>query len=355
MKLFDKYILREFAIPFLTIVVGFVLLFVVFDLSSRLDDFIRHGMSADEVLAFYYLYVPQMIVAVAPISLLLAIFFSLGRLNRNREILALRASGVSLIRIGRPLFMVGAVCIIFVFFVNEYFVTQTYAETQEFIDRIKDRKREPEEIKAKYFKYKGGTLFFNRFDTRLNRLEGIMWDNAGSEVSNETATQAVSGRWINGQWWLKEVRIFYSDGSQSPLYARRRMYDWNFGPEELAKDKEAKEMTFVELCGKLGGGNSIPYEQRKNMSLQFNHKLAFPLLNLVVVLISLPLCLRTNISGSIFIGMGLSLLLSFSYYGLFTLGMALGGKGILPPWLAVWSPNIIFMFLGGILTVRMER
>ena len=98
--------------------------FVVFDFSSRLDDFIEHKMTPGEVLNFYFLYVPQMVVVVTPISLLLSIFYSLGRLCRNREILALRASGLSLMRIGQPLFIVGVVCAVTVFFINEHFVTQ---------------------------------------------------------------------------------------------------------------------------------------------------------------------------------------------------------------------------------------
>ena len=52
MKRYDKYLLREFSLPFMTILLGFVLLFVVFDFSSRLDDFIRQRLQPSEIMYF---------------------------------------------------------------------------------------------------------------------------------------------------------------------------------------------------------------------------------------------------------------------------------------------------------------
>jgi len=246
-------------------------------------------------------------------------------------------------------------CIIFVFLINEHFVTQTYAETQEFIDKIKDKKQKSQGSGARFFNYEGGMLSFDQFDISKNRLERVKWEHPGSEEWDKITILADSGRWIAGQWWLFDLRIIYSDDSHSPPYPRRRMYEWKFDPEELTKEIAPREMTFGELWRQLRNNPDIASEQRKNMKLQINHKLAFPMLNLIVVLISLPLCLRTNISGSVFIGLGLSLLLSFSYYGLFMLGMALGDKQVLAPWLAIWYPNIVFLLLGGVLTLRMEK
>ncbi len=355
MKLFDKYLLREFGIPFITIVFGFVLLFVVFDFSSRLDDFIEHKMTPGEVLNFYFLYIPQMVVVVTPISLLLAIFYSLGRLCRNREILALRASGLSLMRIGRPLFIVGMVCAVTVFFINEHFVTQTYAGTQKFISKIKGKNVQPRTIEHRYFSYDGGTLYFDRYDVKRRQMHGLYWYYPGSKERQKIKILADSGQWIGGEWWLFNAKIIYHDNRPSPLHSRRRMYNWKFKPEDVAIEKEVKEMTFNELWHHLRHNRSLGMEERKKMKLQLNYKVAFPLLNLIVVLISLPLCLRTKASESMFIGLGVSLLLSFSYYGLFTFAVALGDKGIVAPWLAIWSPNLVFLVLGGILAGKMER
>ena len=356
MKRFDKYIMKEFMLPFVTVMLGFVLLFVLFDFSSRLDDFIKQKMAVFDVLYFYYLFVPQMVVVVMPVSLLLAIFHSFGKLCRNREIFALRAAGISLHRISRPLFIFSFVCFVAVFFINEQFVTRTYAETEEFMGRIKGDREQSDTIRDRVFSYDGGTLIFEEFDAARMMLKGIAWDQPATPERDGIWLRAERGEWIGEQWWLYDVNIIYQDNVHSPLRAKRRMYDWNFTPRDLVSEKMAETMSFMEIWRNLGSDSGmITADKRRQMKLQINQKLALPLLNVLVVLIGMPLCLKTKASGSIFIGLGLSLTMSFGYYGLFLIGKTLGHKGLMPEWLAIWYPNILFIALAGVLVGRMEK
>ena len=209
MKRYDKYILKEFMLPFLTVMLGFVLLFVLFDFSGRMGDFIKQKMTAYDMMYFYYLFVPQMVVVVMPVSLLLAIFHSFGKLCRNREIFALRAAGISLHRISMPLFIFSLVCFLAVFFINEQFVTRTYAETEEFMDRIEGEEEESDTIKDRVFSYDGGTLFFEEFDADKMLLTGITWDQPATPDRDGIWLGADSGEWIGKQWWLYNVSIIY--------------------------------------------------------------------------------------------------------------------------------------------------
>ena len=356
MKRYDKYILKEFMLPFLTVMLGFVLLFVLFDFSGRMGDFIKQKMTAYDMMYFYYLFVPQMVVVVMPVSLLLAIFHSFGKLCRNREIFALRAAGISLHRISMPLFIFSLVCFLAVFFINEQFVTRTYAETEEFMDRIEGEEEESDTIKDRVFSYDGGTLFFEEFDADKMLLTGITWDQPATPDRDGIWLGADSGEWIGKQWWLYNVSIIYENDIHSPDHAKRRMFDWDFTPKELVSEKMAEEMSFMEIWRNLGSNSgTINADKRRQMKLQINQKLALPLLNMLVVLIGMSLCLNTKASGSIFIGLGLSLTLSFGYYGLFLIGKTLGHKGLMSEWLAIWYPNILFVVLAGVLVGRMEK
>jgi len=356
MKLFDKYIIKQFSLPFITVIVGFVMLFVLFDFSGRLDDFIKQKLTPFEILFFYYLYVPQMVVVTMPVSLLLSIFYSFGRLCRNREIFALRVAGISLKRISGSLFVISILCVLTVFLINEHFVTKTYAETGEFIARIKGRDKKPDQIKDRVFSYGGGTLLFKEFDTKKNLLRDITWDRPSTADNTGIWLHADRGKWIGGQWWLFDVNIVYPNDVHSPLHPKRRMYDWYFTPKDLASEKKVQEMTFIEIWRRINTDpDSITDKKRQQMKLQLNQKLALPLLNLLVVFIGMPLCLKTKASGSAFIGLALSLGMSFGYYGLFLIGKTLGDRAILPAWLAIWYPTILFMVFAAILVARMEK
>jgi lipopolysaccharide export system permease protein len=356
MKRFDKYIMKEFLLPFLTVMLGFVLLFVLFDFSGRLNDFIEQKMTVQDVLYFYYLFVPQMVVVVMPVSLLLAIFHSFGKLSRNREIFALRAAGISLHRISRPLFIFSLICFLAVFFINERFVTKTYAETKEFQDRIEGEEEEEDTIRDRVFSYDGGTLIFEEFDAARMQLTGIAWDQPAAPDRDGIWLRADRGKWIGEQWWLYDVSVIYGNNLHSPVRAKRRMYEWGFTPRDILSEKMAEAMSFMEIWRNLGSDSgTITEDKRRQMRLQINQKLALPLLNMLVVLIGMPLCLKTKASGSIFIGLGLSLTLSFGYYGLFLIGKTLGHKGLMIEWLAIWYPNILFVALAGVLVARMEK
>ena len=66
----------------------------------------------------------------------------------------------------------------------------------------------------------------------------------------------------------------------------------------------------------------------------------------IVILIGIPLVTFQRKSGGYGGGVAASLMLLFSFYVLLTFGKVIGIAGVAPPFWAVWTPNIIFMFIG---------
>ena len=83
-------------------------------------------------------------------------------------------------------------------------------------------------------------------------------------------------------------------------------------------------------------------------------KVAFPLVNLMAVLLATPLATRLR-RGGVAIGFGLSLVLFFLYIALVRFGQVLGHAGHLPPWTAAWLGNIVFGFAGLVLLIRTSK
>ena len=98
MKLVDKYLLRSLAVPLVYCLLGFCLIYVIYDLFDNLPDFIDAATPLPEVLRFYALLMPSVLIIIAPISLLLAVLYSLSSLTKNNELTAMRAMPPSLVR-----------------------------------------------------------------------------------------------------------------------------------------------------------------------------------------------------------------------------------------------------------------
>ena len=84
------------------------------------------------------------------------------------------------------------------------------------------------------------------------------------------------------------------------------------------------------------------YEER----VLWHQQLAIPFASFIFVLLAAPLGLKPRREGCSATGMGLSVVIIFIYYGIMTLGDALGGQGTISPWLGAWGQNIIFLAAG---------
>jgi lipopolysaccharide export system permease protein len=91
-----------------------------------------------------------------------------------------------------------------------------------------------------------------------------------------------------------------------------------------------------------------------NYLVDLQVKLAFPLVNLIVVLIGAPVATRLRMQSAA-LGFGLSIVISFCYYALLRTGQALGHAGALNPYLAGWLGDLVFGAVGAVMMVRAQR
>ncbi len=96
----DRYVLREFLIPFSILLFAFTLLFIIGDIFNDLSDFLEYKASFAVTSRYFMLKIPGNIRFILPISVLLACMYTLANFGRNKEITAMRSSGLSLIRCG---------------------------------------------------------------------------------------------------------------------------------------------------------------------------------------------------------------------------------------------------------------
>ncbi len=346
MRILDRYVLSEVLKILAVALLAFVVVFDVVDLFDNIDTYMDRKASMSSVARYYAFLLPWEFVLVLPIGALLSTLLAVGNLARHRELVAMKASGISLYRIMAPLLALGVVLTVAALVLGETVVPRTNALKRR-VQRVEIRGRQPRPTKRSsnlYHLGRYGSTYFVRRASDDNTLTGVV-------VLEHVATGRLAGRidaarasWDGDRWVFRDgyLRYFVAEREYVLRFAEAAFSDLDDPPGDLrALRRDPEEMHYFELRERIRrlerGGQDA---RREKVDLLF--KISFPLANLVVVLVGAPLAANPR-RGGVGVGFGLSLTLSFLYYGLFKASQALGYAGTLPGALAAWVPNALFL------------
>lgn len=359
MKIIDKFLIREF-LKYFALSLGFiVIIYLLFDILQRLNYFISLKVKAVDIVIYYLYNLPSYVVLLFPVGVILGAFFTIGRLARQKELLALKSGGVDTYRVYLPLIITGTLLTLSSFLINEFLTTQADLRLREF-KRYKIEKRKPETYlsHSRLFYYgKGGYIYFiRRYNGRDSTLRNFsVWKfNKGRRVIKRI--DSPFAKWRNGKWEAKDVKVrkFTQKGEEFSFYKTLKLEELREKPEDFSKRvKEIGEMNFIELKRYIKRMHRAA-EPALQESVEFNYRFSYPLINLILLIIALPLAgvLR---KGGVMLGLGLGLLFSFTYWGVIQVSKAMGVAGVLSPFLSAWIPNMFFFSVGIFLFLKTPR
>ena len=360
MSLITRYVLRLFLTAITASLVAFVSIFFIVDLIEQLDRFLDRNVAPGYIALYYVYYLPYIFVLTIPVSLLLASLYTFGQLTRLGELTAMKASGLSLYRLLRPLLLVSAVVSACLFWAGEWLVPHTSMKRAEIKSEHVDMQGgEGLHVRHEvYLRGEGGRQIYMRvFDGRSARGTGIcVTEFRGGSVSSVlTAESAV---WMDGRWQLYNgvERRFRTGGGLSGFtsFAALEPDDWSETPEDFLRgQKRPEEMSYGELAQLIqnvrrGGGDVQGY------LVDLNLKIAFPSAGLIIVLLGGALASHLR-RGGVAVGFALSIGICFVYWGLLRFAQAFGHAGMLPPMAAAWGANALFGLLALVLLVRAPK
>ncbi len=362
MKLLDKYLLRRFVGLLLYSMIAFIAIFLVVDVVENMDKFIDANLTKYQIFIYYTLNIPFFISTALPMSMLIASVFSIGVLNRNNEISAMKASGLSLYRIATPLLLLSLLISTCSFFFDD----QVTVHTNRHLDEYKKQyiKKEPPRRALRR-----DNIFIQ--DTR-NRNLIIQFFNGQNMTGREASIQYLeNGRLVKRidaktilwddstkTWKVANyvVREFPSADSEKVVASSPNTMQvaLTVRPNEILKESiDPAQMDYAELSGFIHDLQRIGIDPRK-WEVNLHFKVAFAFTNFVVVLFGLPL-MAIQKKGGLAFGAGLSIFVIFIYYAFIKVGQVMGFKGMLPPLLSVWVGNIVFIVSGIILLIKTPK
>jgi len=369
MKIIDRYLLKNLLVPLAYCLAAFVLLIIVHDLFDNLGDFIDAQTPLEDVLVFYIFLLPSVFVLIMPVSLMLAVLYSLVQLTRNNELTAMRSSGVSLYRLMLPFMLVGVLAAVLVGIVNETVGPKSAYWAQQFLREQKHQESVHIATDLPYYNNIGRrNWFMEKFNTQTYAMHDVTVTQERADGTAKMKLQARGAQWLDGAWWFTDVAIQeydkegdlipQQDADGKPLGSTRyergvEMRDFDESPQDFLNEiKDPAFLSSRELF-KFIQMHPLSEEATARTLVDLHHRLAMPWMSLVVTLLGIPFGAQTARKGA-FTGVILCIGLFFGYYFLINIGLWLGKELLMPPWLAAWLPNATFLSIGLVLVVRMR-
>jgi lipopolysaccharide export system permease protein len=370
-RLLDRYLLRELLVPLGYCLCGFLIFYVAFDLIFQIQRFLENRMLFVDILEYYVVTLPELLAEqVLPVSLLLALLYTLTNLSRYNELTAMRAAGVGLWRLSMPYLVVGAVFGVVVLAIGECWLPGASQRAKYILERRQPGGAQRDWVPNLEF-YNETTLRYWHIDSfnrktseMLNPL--VQWSLGNG--SNKLIA-ARSGAYGGGQWNFYNVVVWLRHGSDPPVFAGSNAVlrlafpetpAWiqseikvnSLNPADAAKG-QGTQLSIREVLDFIRLHARISQEKRAMLLTQLNGRLAAPFTCLAVVLIALPFEARAG-RHNVFVGVASSIFICFGYFVLQRLSVGLGVGGFLSPVVAAWLPNAVCGATGLVLLARMR-
>ncbi|MBO4304618.1 MAG: LptF/LptG family permease [Lentisphaeria bacterium] len=353
----DLYVLREFLIPFSVLIFAFLLLFLIGDIFNDLSDFLesKHA-TVGMAVKFFLLKMPQNIRFVLPISILLACMYTFANFGRNNEIAAMRSSGMSLLRCGLSMYIVGFLVMLVTFWFNEQVIPYTTLEAVYLKKKAEDPNYDARQYTMLQYRSadKMRDWLFQNFTSDGEHQDVILkryiFSRDGSKLL-DWDIRAKSARFENGKGWLFTNAVLTPYNHKLRLAGTPERHEKILipqkevpeQPEDIANAvKPPEELPAKVLIHMLGDNQTMVPTLRAMYLTYLYYRLAFPTVCFLCVFLALPLAAKNERSG-VFLSIAFAVGIVVAYQVLTEIFMILGKSGIVPPIVGGLGPTVGFL------------
>jgi len=363
--LLDEYVMRSYATNFFMALGAFVLLYVIFTFFELMGDIIRNQTPFVVVGEYLFNLVPYIISAVTPLCSLLAVLITFGALNRNSELTAMKATGISLYRVLAPVLVLAAILASALFAFDEYYLPGANRRQQQLRAEIKDKP-------AQTFILAGRKWISGPTDT-AGAPARIFYYQAFDQVRDVFANLTVFE--FDPQTFTLQRRIFAESVRWDPTvnaWVFEKGWQRSFSGETIAsyhpfsvdtfpeireqpayfvkEDKPSDEMSYGELSTYIADLRQSGFDTIK-LSVQLENKLAIPAITFVMAILAVPFAVSMGKRGGL-VGIAAAIGVAIAYWIVAGVFSSMGNIATLPPLLAAWSPDLLFGIAGTYLLLR---
>lgn len=352
MKIISRYVLKLFFPIFFLMLCTFVGLFLVIDFFEKVDNLLQNHITITQAYSYFLYKVPFIATQGIPMATLLAALITLGILKRNRELVALRAAGISTRVYVGPIIVAALVLTLVDFGVGETVARTLHLKAQQFwMEKVQHQQTSIWSNQENVWYHGRHTIYQIRFyNHKQQTLEKVSIFYLNKDFQLVKRVDAKQLHWENGHWMAKDGFVLHFQGSttQQREFTRKQLHLAETPKDFAGLETIPENLDWLSLYNytkriRHEGYNAAPYE------VELNLRIAFPLTTLTLAILGILIALRQGMHGGFAIAVGVALIIAFLYLTVLQIGCSLATAGILPPLLGVWGSNAIFAALAGYL------
>ena len=352
MKKFDWYIIKKFLSTFFFTISLILIIVIVFDISEKIDDFLRSNVSVDKIIFDYYLnFIPYFGNLFSPLFIFISVIYFTSKMAGNSEIIAILNSGMSFSRLLRPFIMTAFFLASLSFVLGNFIIPETNKERIDFENKYIKRKQK-KRIKNIHMQIQRDQYVYME---SYNRSKNIGYKFTLENFENNVLKSKLSANYIeydtvNNNWKARDYFIRkYQEKNDEIIKGSIIDTVINLSPSDLAKNR-----SLVETMGMKKLNQYIKQEEIKGTAQIVYHKIekhkriANPFSTIILTIIAVAIGSRKIRAGA-GIQLSLGLLMSFAYILFMQISTTFATNSNLLPIIAVWIPNLIFTVIALVL------
>ncbi len=363
MKILRNYILKELIGPFLISLAVFTFVMVMGNIVKMADMVINKGVSIISILKIFITLIPYLLSFTLPMAMLTATIMCFGRLASDNEVVAMKASGISLYKIGLPVVIFAFLVSLFQVYLNDTIIAESHYYMRRVLKDVGLKNPTAYLEPGTFIKeFKGHIIFIHGINgNKLNNIRIYkIQENSPTRTIIAQAGEFTSYPEKN----IIVLKLINGTADEPNPKNPNVYYKVNFKKYNLTLDlsehmlgaeidKKPKDMSIKELKEEIFKMKTANIKATPLIT-EINKKLALAFSSFVFVLVGLPLAINTRRREKS-VAFGLSLVIVLTYYAIFIGGEALALKELVPVAASIWSANIIFLIIGIFLIVSLAE
>lgn len=355
------YVLKDFFKYVLSSMFLCTFLFILFDFIHKTTRYLdRYNPQSQDLILYYIYQTPNLLLQALPIAALLSSVICMVLLSRTNEITAMRAAGMSPLRVGAPVAVGGAILVVISMLLGEV-ILPVSARKMHYIQKVKMEKHSELQIAegARWIRDGSALYNFKDYDPLTRTMIGVrvIYTGNGFRPKRTLEAQQAVYKPQSDDWQLYNVKMvyFWPNGTVSYTEQRKTLsIPIPVEPQKLKKERRlSSELSLGELSeiisqGKVSGLDVLSLE------VDMHVKFAFYFAAFVVCLIGLKFGYKSERTMETARGILLAIAIGVSYWFILNAGRALGKRGTLPPLMSAWLANVV-VFAAAMVSIYRTR
>ncbi|MCF8345825.1 MAG: LptF/LptG family permease [Bacteroidales bacterium] len=349
LKIIDIYIIRKFLGTFFLAITLILAIAVVFDISEKIDDFIENGATFKRIVLEYYLnFIPYFAVLFSSLFTFISVIYFTSRMAYNTEIIAILNSGMSFRRLLRPYLISSLVIAALSFYLNDQVIPGANAVKLQFEEEFIHNR--PVRWKTRNFHRQiepGVYIYLENYSTiseggynfSLEKFEGNRL--VSKVIADQIRWDTSVNKWSLRRYYQRDI-----DGMKETITeGARKDTTISIHPSDFRQRLNIVEtMSLRELDEFIDQQRMQGETNVKAFQIERHKRISFPFSTFILTFIGVAVSSR-KIRGGIGLQIAIGVIISFTYilFMQFSTQFAIGG--LLSVELAVWLPNILFIFV----------